>query len=204
LNVIPVTRGRRVLRKGVAPVHATPAPAEFWSVQAAAPGFSRVLDEKLAAACAAAATRPVPPPAAGRPWAPVSFRPVLDPGVLHPPARAFARSYGSPPPSGQTLPSWNPARQSCSLQPDSRPARRLAMTTTSQRHALDTLRRLGASDLGHDITDVDLKRAFRRLARRYHPDARPDIGAAEHQRLAASFRELRDAYRTLMAAFPLG
>ena len=43
-----------------------------------------------------------------------------------------------------------------------------------------------------DATEVDLKKAFRKLARQYHPDANPDDAEAE-----ARFKEIALAYETL-------
>ena len=47
--------------------------------------------------------------------------------------------------------------------------------------------------LPHDATDTDIKRAYRRLARRFHPDINPGDRAAE-----ARFREVLAAYETLI------
>lgn len=47
--------------------------------------------------------------------------------------------------------------------------------------------------LAHDATDTDIKRAYRRLARRFHPDINPGDRAAE-----ARFREVLAAYETLI------
>jgi molecular chaperone DnaJ len=44
-----------------------------------------------------------------------------------------------------------------------------------------------------EATGPDIKRAYRRLARRFHPDINPGDGAA-----AARFREILDAYETLI------
>ncbi|MDQ1454680.1 MAG: molecular chaperone DnaJ [Actinomycetota bacterium] len=43
-----------------------------------------------------------------------------------------------------------------------------------------------------DATDDEIKKAFRALARKYHPDANPDDAAA-----VESFKEINDAYETL-------
>jgi molecular chaperone DnaJ len=47
--------------------------------------------------------------------------------------------------------------------------------------------------LPHGATDADIKRAYRRLARRFHPDINPGDRAA-----AARFRQIVEAYETLI------
>jgi molecular chaperone DnaJ len=47
--------------------------------------------------------------------------------------------------------------------------------------------------LPHGATEADIKRAYRRLARRFHPDINPGDRVAE-----ARFRQILDAYETLM------
>ena len=47
--------------------------------------------------------------------------------------------------------------------------------------------------LPHGATESDIKRAYRRLARRYHPDINPGDRTAE-----ARFRQILDAYETLI------
>jgi molecular chaperone DnaJ len=47
--------------------------------------------------------------------------------------------------------------------------------------------------LTHGATDADIKRAYRRLARRFHPDINPGDRAAE-----ARFRQILEAYETLI------
>ena len=47
--------------------------------------------------------------------------------------------------------------------------------------------------LAHGATEADIKRAYRRLARRYHPDINPGDRVAE-----ARFRQILDAYETLI------
>src|SRR5437867_8619055 len=46
--------------------------------------------------------------------------------------------------------------------------------------------------LGRDATPGDIKRAYRRLARRFHPDINPGDRTA-----AAHFRQIAEAYETL-------
>lgn len=50
---------------------------------------------------------------------------------------------------------------------------------------------------GADVLEV--KRAYRRLARAVHPDLHPDAGPDERRRLEARFAELTEAYRRLCA-----
>ena len=45
----------------------------------------------------------------------------------------------------------------------------------------------------HGATESDIKRAYRRLARRFHPDINPGDQTAE-----ARFRQILEAYETLM------
>jgi molecular chaperone DnaJ len=47
--------------------------------------------------------------------------------------------------------------------------------------------------VAHGATEADIKRAYRRLARRFHPDINPGDRVAE-----ARFRQILDAYETLM------
>src|SRR5829696_3539154 len=47
--------------------------------------------------------------------------------------------------------------------------------------------------LAHGATEAEIKRAYRRLARRYHPDINPGDRLAE-----ARFRQILDAYETLI------
>ena len=47
--------------------------------------------------------------------------------------------------------------------------------------------------MAHGATEADIKRAYRRLARRFHPDINPGDRVAE-----ARFRQILDAYETLM------
>ena len=47
--------------------------------------------------------------------------------------------------------------------------------------------------LPHGATESDIKRAYRRLARRFHPDINPGDRMAE-----ARFRQILEAYETLI------
>jgi molecular chaperone DnaJ len=50
---------------------------------------------------------------------------------------------------------------------------------------------------GADATEI--KRAYRRLARTYHPDLHPEASESERRALAERFSALTDAYRSLVA-----
>ncbi|MFW5772875.1 MAG: DnaJ domain-containing protein, partial [Phototrophicaceae bacterium] len=56
--------------------------------------------------------------------------------------------------------------------------------------AHDYYRILGVS---RNASDEDIKRAYRRLAKQYHPDANPNNPAAETR-----FKEINEAYATLV------
>jgi molecular chaperone DnaJ len=61
---------------------------------------------------------------------------------------------------------------------------------------LGAYRALGVS-FGADANEV--KRAYRRLVRTYHPDLHPDATHDERKTLAAKFAEVTAAYRSLVA-----
>jgi hypothetical protein len=84
-----------------------------------------------------------------------------------------------------------------------RPGRARPHRTLSMKHqdALDTLLGLGAR-LDQDYTDGELRRAFRTLALRYHPDRHVDAGDAERAHLAALFARAHAAYELLKTATP--
>jgi DnaJ-domain-containing protein 1 len=64
------------------------------------------------------------------------------------------------------------------------------------RERLGACRALGISTTA-PVDDV--KRAYRRLVREYHPDLHPDATHDERKELAARFAEVTAAYRTLVA-----
>jgi hypothetical protein len=68
-----------------------------------------------------------------------------------------------------------------------------------EKRSLTALNALGA-DLGDALSLATLRRAFRRLAHRYHPDRHPGSKAAELDRLARLFAEATEHYRVLAAA----
>ena len=73
------------------------------------------------------------------------------------------------------------------------PSRRAGHAASAETHAW---RVLGLSP-GADLTEV--KRAFRRLARSYHPDLHPSASDEERHELERSFAEVTAAYRALVA-----
>jgi len=71
--------------------------------------------------------------------------------------------------------------------------------TALERRALAALNDLGAG-LDDGVSSADLRRAFRRLAHRYHPDRHPGSSRAEQERLSRLFAETTEHYRLLAAA----
>ena len=60
-------------------------------------------------------------------------------------------------------------------------------------------RAYSALGLSYGADPDDIKRAYRRLVRTYHPDLHPGVSAAERSELSARFSTLTDAYRALVA-----
>lgn len=163
----------------------------------AALAFSDVLDAKLQALVS---DRPAAPtPAAGsfhfisaspdvaatRPLAPPAFE-------AESIARTAYRFRGSAfhlDGSVPTLPAPNPAQEA---------PRRLSIETPGQHAALAILQALGAGGLRADSTDQDLKRAFRQIARRLHPDSQGHLSEDERRESAARFAEAAAAYHLLL------
>jgi DnaJ-class molecular chaperone len=71
----------------------------------------------------------------------------------------------------------------------------------AQQTAVDCLVAAGAT-LAGDFSDAELRRAFRLLARQYHPDRHPGAPAAEHARLSRQFASILGAYRELQTTLP--
>jgi hypothetical protein len=78
------------------------------------------------------------------------------------------------------------------------PSARKTPLSAREKRSLTALNALGA-DLGDDLSLGTLRRAFRRLAHRYHPDRHPGSSAAEVDRLARLFAEATEHYHVLAA-----
>jgi hypothetical protein len=90
-----------------------------------------------------------------------------------------------------------PATPTGEAGPTGRPHRR-RLLTDAQRAALEVLTTAGAAGLGEELTAAGLRRAYRRLALRWHPDRHPHASAADRAHLATTFAEITAAYRTLV------
>lgn len=143
-----------------------------------APSFAEVLDDALAGAGAHARRTVAWSAAAG-------VRDAADPFVFArpmSPGAAWTRSYprpGAPP-----------------APPPSRPRLEAPRLDAVQQHAFDRLVALGAT-LSATFTADDLKREYRRLALRYHPDRRTAGLAAGPSDASATFATIADACRCL-------
>ncbi len=84
-----------------------------------------------------------------------------------------------------------------------RPRRPLRTLTSGQRQSLEALNAAGA-DLSDNFTAQELRRAYRRLAQRLHPDRQHDAGAAERTRLGERFGNATVHYRRLLAVVSPG
>lgn len=116
--------------------------------------------------------------AASRAWASAPM-----PGLASP--LLFARAATT------SAPRWLPL-------PDARPRRDAHRLTDLQQCAFARLAGLGAT-LAPDFTADELRREFRRLAQRYHPDRHGDASDSERASLARHFSEATDDYRCLRA-----
>jgi hypothetical protein len=163
------------------------------------PTFTEALEEALSAAqddTPRVADRYVFLPASAAPFVFVYSRPAHSAT----PARTSAgptsaarasRAYESPTTAApRTTPARAPIRTSRSLNP-------------RQQRAVDAMTALGAR-LDGDFTAAELRRAFRRLAREYHPDRHPDSTPSETARLSRLFADLSDHYRCLLELFEQG
>ncbi len=96
---------------------------------------------------------------------------------------------------------WKDTRnQAVAVAPEPAEVRQPARSlTTAQQRALSLLTSCGAR-LTPDFTLQELRREYRQLARRIHPDRHNSCTPAERERLSRQFSELSDSYRNLLAA----
>lgn len=156
--------------------------------------FSRILDEKLGAGPGARPSRPAAAPVP--PWSP-GPRPVFLFGDLPGASQRERRhAYGTGRPHFRQDPAAGQSGSPATLRADVArgAARRLS---AAQQNALDCLRARGAAWLSSDFTAPELKRAFRMLAREFHPDRHPGASEAERTALARTFASICDGYREL-------
>ncbi len=104
-----------------------------------------------------------------------------------PPAAPFLRV----PPLTAAAPRWTLADGA----PVRRPAHRL---TAEQQQAFERFERLGAR-VPSGFTADELRREYRHLAVRFHPDRHGDCSPLEREQRARSFSEAADLYRVLRA-----
>lgn len=192
-------------------VHGRRPGADFRSVTTTS--FERILEERLSAPWGASH-----PPTGGLPplEPDLGLRVVLRGWSL--PGRRWATSYGPPvcgSPTAAPGPSSSAAGTAATgaARDAGRPAasgsrgtsRPGAARTFSalrplgerEARALAAIRALGGDDLDAHALDRDLRRVFRRLARRYHPDRHPGLDGPARAALAARFSTLVEAYRVL-------
>lgn len=159
-----------------------------------------------------AAVKPTRPSPIPRPVPGPSFAELLDAALAaaHP-SEARAAAWSASAASGRTDPflgarplsvgtGW--ARvysQPSTPTPRARPREGLRRPLTSaQQAALARLVDLGAT-LTEWFTDEELRREYRKVALRYHPDRHARALEIERSRMADAFRAATDAYRALAA-----
>ena len=136
------------------------------------PVFAQILDEKLCASERSDSRQPQPPSGSPR--------------IAPAPPLLFAATHRR----------FNAAAYSAQVECASTPHRTLA---AHEKRALSALNRLGAR-LTPDFTAVELRRAFRGLARQYHPDRQPLSDSAAQAQMARLFGEIVAHHRELKAA----
>jgi hypothetical protein len=115
-------------------------------------------------------------------------------GPATPPARPYvAHPFLFARPLTASMPRWL-----WLSQPETPPVRPDHPLTDHQRQALDRLVDLGAS-LAANFTAAELRREYRLLAFRYHPDRHAGAGELERTSLARAFAATTTDYRSLRA-----
>lgn len=150
--------------------------------------FAHILDQKLDDARQAAARRTGSAPL-GRFW---TADPALGFRLPGHPVRSVSGRQAYPPAAAGA-----PTR--AVVVGDGAPSRVVSLRTAAQREAADLIERLGGPRLRRVCLEDEVRRAYRALARRLHPDAHPTALPEERRRLAAAFASLSVAYRTLVA-----
>jgi len=165
------------------------------------PSFAEALDEALGAA-----QDDTPVPAAERfVYLPLSAAPFVF--VYSRPTTAAAATTGAPAAAAASAAARarvayeRPAPPTRATTPTAAPTGLLRALTPRQQRAFDAMVALGASLYG-DFEAADLRRAFRRLAREYHPDRHPGCSATERAHLSRTFADLTEHYRCLLVLFP--
>ena len=97
-------------------------------------------------------------------------------------------------------PEPDPVWASSDAQPAIRPPVPAHVLTPEQEEAVAQMSALGAPLRG-DFTAPEVRRAFCRLARIYHPDRHPDTSPEELAHLNEIFADLAEHYRLLMRVF---
>ncbi len=155
--------------------------------------FGAILDDKLNAS----------PPVIAWSWRPAAI-PFLntydaaDPlgrrayaGVAAAPRRAGEGTRLATDDAGPRAADQEPPRHDSARPPGPEPVTVARRLTPVQSAAIAVIRHLGATDLSDAFSAEDLKRAFRRLARQFHPDHASTADGAKFRDLHAAYQILR-------------
>lgn len=98
---------------------------------------------------------------------------------------------------------WQPRCEPAAAEPRMAPPqaapRPARVLTEVQRREFDALRRSGAA-LTADFTVAELRREYRKLARRFHPDSHPGCSASVAETLSREFAAVTASYQRLLAS----
>jgi hypothetical protein len=78
---------------------------------------------------------------------------------------------------------------------------RYTPTTLQEICALELIRRTSGVSIGDSYTEMELKTAWRKAARKTHPDLFAQADQITQMRMSVLFRELAEAFEHLLAAF---
>lgn len=129
-----------------------------------------------------------------------------------PPKQYYARPFKDSPPwtnSTQGAQTQSPSQESLTFEPQITPPKAssypLSQLSQKSRQALYKMRQLGATDIdlledlsAKRISARSLKKAFRKLALRYHPDGKPHLSAHQVSRLNEHFCQAHLYYQTVL------